>query len=109
LFRKIYANSIGITDNFYLDGLDRYGQIKLMGAFAMALREGRFSGLAHDSLVEGTIRNTISYVAQTFREKIDPTQPRTKMASLEDFYRGSTDLLEIETQPRNSRKPYPAA
>jgi hypothetical protein len=34
----------------------------------MALREGPFSGPAYDSLVEGTIRNTISYVAQTFWE-----------------------------------------
>jgi hypothetical protein len=42
------------------------------------------------------------------RRTIDPTQPRTKMTSLEDFYRGSTDPLETDTQPRNSRKPYPA-
>ena len=73
---KVYANSIGITDDFYLDGLDRHGRIKLMGAFAMALREGRFSGSAHAPLVESTIRNTISYVAQTFREndRSNPTK-----------------------------------
>ena len=42
---------------------------------------------------------------------IDPTQPRTKMASLEDFYRGFIDPSErTETQPKNSRRPlYPAA
>ena len=105
---KIYANSIGITDDFYLDGLKSFGRIKLMGAFAMALREGRFSGPAHDSLVQGTIRNTIPMWLRPSRRTIDPTQPRTKMTSLEDFYRGSTDPLETDTQPRNSRKPYPA-
>jgi hypothetical protein len=49
-----------------------------MGAFAMALREGRFSRPAHDSLVEGTIRITISYVAQTFRFRENDRSNPTK-------------------------------
>jgi hypothetical protein len=46
-----------------------------MGAFAMALREGRFSRTNHAPLVEGTIRNSISFVASTFREndRVNPT------------------------------------
>ena len=72
---KLYTESIGCDDPF-LDGLDKASKIKLMGAFAMALREGRYSRRAHDTLVEATIRNTISYVAQTFREEGRPNPTR---------------------------------
>ena len=71
----MYTQSIECFDPF-LDGFDRANKIKLMGAFAMALREGRYSGPAHDTLVEGTIRNAISYVAQTFREEGRPNPTR---------------------------------
>jgi hypothetical protein len=37
---------------------------------------------------------------------IDPTQPRMKMASLEDFDHGSIDPSDTEIQPKNNRKPY---
>jgi hypothetical protein len=37
------AESIGIGDGFFLDGFSRPNRIKLMGAFAVALHEGRFS------------------------------------------------------------------
>jgi hypothetical protein len=43
-----------------------------MGAFAMALREGRFSKRTHAPLAEGTIRNTILFVASTFRDNDRP-------------------------------------
>ena len=38
----------------------------------MALREGRFSRSAHDTLAESTIRNTISFVGTTFRQNGHP-------------------------------------
>ena len=66
-----YLESIG-TDDHYLDNFTRPQRIKLMGAFAMALRGGRFSGPAYDTLAEGTIRSAISYVASTFRENDRP-------------------------------------
>lgn len=42
----------------------------------MALRQARFSRATYDTLVEGTIRSAISYVAQTFREndRSNPTR-----------------------------------
>jgi len=64
----MWAESVGLGDDIFLDGFERADRIKLMGAFAMALREGRFSGQAHDSLAEGTVRNSISYVASSFRD-----------------------------------------
>jgi hypothetical protein len=73
---ECYCVSIGITDDVYLDGLDRHERIKLMGAFAMALRERRFSRPADAPLAEKTVRNTVSYVAQAFREndRSNPTR-----------------------------------
>jgi hypothetical protein len=65
---KEYCDSIGLIDDYYLDHFTRGQRIKLVGAFAMAMRGARFSGPAYDSLAEGTIRSAVSYVASTFRE-----------------------------------------
>ena len=39
-----------------------------MGAFATALREGRFSNTAHGTFAESTVTGAISHVSSTFRE-----------------------------------------
>ena len=48
----------------------------------MALRGGRFSGPAYDTLVEGTIRGAISYVAQTFRDNDRPNPTKDEDGEL---------------------------
>ena len=48
----------------------------------MAMRCGRFSGPSFDSLAEGTIRSTISYVAQTFRENGRPNPTKDEDGEL---------------------------
>ena len=65
-----YCLSIGLNDT-YLDGFDKHQRIKLMGAFAVAMREGRFSG-DYGTLAEGTVRGSISYVVSSFRENGRP-------------------------------------
>lgn len=77
-----YANSIGIKNDYYLDKLSKPHRIKLMGAFAMALREGRFSAQHHEILAETTIRGTISYVASTFRDNDRPNPTRDEDGEL---------------------------
>jgi hypothetical protein len=62
-----YNSCIG-NNNLFLESFSKHQQIKFIGAFALALREGRFSGPAYDRLVESTIAGTISYVCATFRE-----------------------------------------
>jgi hypothetical protein len=62
-----YLGTISIGHNVFLDSFTRSQQNKIIGAFAMALREGRFSSAAHDTLALETIRNTISDIA-TFKE-----------------------------------------
>ena len=61
-----YCASVGCTDLF-MDRLSRQERILMLGAFGMAVREGRFSGERHGVLAEGTVRGTISNVVQTFR------------------------------------------
>ena len=39
------------------------------GSICMAMRRARFSGPSYDTLAEGTVRSTISFVAQTFRNQ----------------------------------------
>ena len=39
-----------------------------MGAFVMAMREGRFSRQSHGPLADSTIRGTISYIFSSFRD-----------------------------------------
>ena len=44
----------------------------------MAMRGGRFSGPAYDTLAEGTTRGAVSYVASTFRENHQSNPTRDK-------------------------------
>ncbi len=69
-----YCKSIGLY-NTYLDGFDKHQKIKLMGAFATALREGRFSRDC-GQLAKGTVQSSISYVVSTFWEngRANPTK-----------------------------------
>jgi hypothetical protein len=49
-----------------MDSLSKQEQILLLGAFAMAVRNKRFSDSCFNTLAEGTGRGTISNVVQTF-------------------------------------------
>ena len=78
-----WCDSVGLIDDVFLDDIDNKGQrIRLVGAFAMAMREARFSGPAYDSLVESTIRNTISFVASSFRENDRPNPTKDEDGEL---------------------------
>ena len=77
-----WCDSVGITEDKCLDGCTKPQRIKLMGAFSMALRGGRFSGQAYDTLAEGTVRGAISYVAQTFRDNDRPNPTKDEDGEL---------------------------
>jgi hypothetical protein len=62
-----YCSWIGLKDPF-LDNFTHHSRIKLLGAFAMAMREAQFSRPSHVQLVKGSITSAISQVSQTFRE-----------------------------------------
>jgi hypothetical protein len=67
-----YLESIGLGHDIFLDSFTRSQRNKILGAFALALREGRFSRASHDTLAVGTIRNSILDVCATFRENGRP-------------------------------------
>jgi hypothetical protein len=62
-----YNKFIGNNDLF-LKSFSQHQQIKLIGAFALALHEGQFSGPAYDKLVESTVSGTVQYACVTFKE-----------------------------------------
>ena len=65
-------NSSRIGQDVFLDSFTRSQQNKIIGAFAMALRQGQFLGPAYDTLALGTIQNTTSDISLTFRENGQP-------------------------------------
>ena len=62
-----YCGCIGLGDTL-LNDFPRSAKIKLLGAFAVAMREAQFSGPSHDRLAHGSVASSISHVCQTFRE-----------------------------------------
>jgi hypothetical protein len=94
-----YLQSIGIYNDKFLDKSPQPQRTFLIGAFAMALREGRFSGSAYDSLATGTITNTISSVAQTFQEN------GRRNPSLDDDRKHSVLLSRLYRAFWNTDKP----
>ena len=52
--------------DIYMDELDQQDRIIILGAFAIAVRSGRFLHERHEPLAEGTVKNTISSVVQAF-------------------------------------------
>jgi hypothetical protein len=67
-----YLGTISIGHNVFLNSFTRSQQNKIIGAYAMALREGQFSLAAHDTLALGTIWNRILDISATFRENGQP-------------------------------------
>ena len=78
-----YCKSIGCNNPF----LDRFSQIEqnlMFGAFAMAIREDRFSKDCTEPLVEGTVWGAISHLVQAFWEsgQQNPTKDTDNMLSI---------------------------
>jgi hypothetical protein len=62
-----YCGWIGLSDPF-LNNIPRTSRIKLIGTFAVAMCDARFSGPSYDRLAHGSVTSAISHVCQTFRE-----------------------------------------
>jgi len=63
-----YCDSVGIDRNYFLDGMPRQHKLAIIGAFAVAIREGRFLRQSDAPLAKTTVSNTVIAVAATFRE-----------------------------------------
>jgi len=73
-----YCKSIGLDSDIFLDRLSRENRHKIIGAFAVALREGQFSKSTSTTLGIKTVRGSIDHVVATFRDTIVKTQPLTQ-------------------------------
>ncbi len=63
-----YCDSIRLGGNYFLDEMHRQHQIEIIGAFAVAVRQGQFSQKGDDPLAKSTVSNAINAVAVAFRE-----------------------------------------
>ena len=63
-----YCDSVGIDRIYFLVGMPRQHKLAIIGAFAVAIREGRFSRQSDAPLAKNTVSNTVNAVAATFRE-----------------------------------------
>jgi hypothetical protein len=63
-----YARSIGIKEDLFFENFTREHKHIIIGAFAMSVREARFSRASHELLAAGTVKDTVQYVCATFRE-----------------------------------------
>ncbi len=65
-----YCSSIGLDENYFLNGMPRQHRIAIMGAFAVAIREGRFLRPGDGPLAKKSVKGSINAVAATFQEKV---------------------------------------
>ena len=67
-----------------MDQLTQNEQISMLGAFAMAVREGQLLRDCQKLLVEGTVRGAVSHVVQTFRAagRQNPTKDNDRELSI---------------------------
>jgi hypothetical protein len=61
-----HTKSIGIKKDHYLTNFSREQKYVLIRAFAMAVREARFSKPTHKRLAAYTVRDTAQFVCATF-------------------------------------------
>jgi hypothetical protein len=63
-----YCKSIGLGDNLFLKDMCQTHRINIIGGFAMAVCQGRFSCPCDAPLAESTVSDTLNHVAAVFRE-----------------------------------------
>jgi hypothetical protein len=65
-----YCKSIGLGDNLFLKDMSQTHRIKIIGGFAVAVRQGQFSRQCHAPLAESTVSDTLNHVAAVFRGNV---------------------------------------
>ena len=89
--------------------LDSFSQVEwnlLLGAFAMAVREGWFSRDCSEPLVEGTVHGTISHVAQAFWEWGRQNPTKDADTCLASFYQGSSGPIGTTIPRKCNKRPF---
>jgi hypothetical protein len=74
-----YLGIIGVVDDPFLDSFSRFQRIRILSAFAHAIREGRFCDGAHRKTVKSeSVRSALDCVSQVFKlaDRADPRLDR---------------------------------
>jgi hypothetical protein len=61
-----WCEQVGLGHDLFLDGSSKQHRIDIMGAFAVAIRDGWFSRRDDDPLAQKTVNDTLNFVAATF-------------------------------------------
>jgi hypothetical protein len=105
---KEYILSIGIKNNLFLENFSREHRHIIIGVFAMAVREARFSRASHERLAAGTVKDTMQFVcANFFKTMGTKTHPSTTTGSLHSFYSENLGHSKILIQKKSTKKQYP--
>ncbi|MGH7973956.1 MAG: hypothetical protein ACREBR_00420, partial [bacterium] len=83
---KQWLSGIGQQDDVFLDEFNMHKKHLLLGGFAAAVREGRFSSTRHTLLGESTVRSTVDHIAQTYRAHHRRDQGTMKKDGWHSFY-----------------------
>jgi hypothetical protein len=92
---KNYLKSISINSNPFLENFTTFQRNKILGAFAHALRDGRFYKNKREVKAE-TITSTIDCMAQTYPDSI-------KTDNLHSFYYDKFEDTRNLTLPKNNK------
>ena len=99
---KLYIKSIAIHDDDFLEQFTIFQRNKIMGAFAQALRDGRFYKTGKESKQKQLEPPSIAWHRPTVWP-IDPIQGSTKMDDLHSFYFDSYEDIRSSTLPQNNK------
>jgi hypothetical protein len=100
---KEYTCSIGIKEDLVLKNFSREHRHIIIGAFAMVVREARFSRASHEQLATGTVKDTVQYVCVGTQ-----THPSTTTGCLHSFYSKNLGRSKIRIQKKRIKKQYPS-
>jgi len=102
------TRSIGIKEDLFLENFSREHRHIIIGAFAMAVREARFSRASHERLAAGTVKDTVQYVCTTFQEKGYPNPSIDDDGLPDSFYSENLGRSKIRIRKKIIKKQYPS-
>ncbi len=101
---KEYIESIRIKNDDYLENFTREQRHTIIGAFALALQEARFSKPNYERLAAETVSSTVQYVCRSFQEQGYQTHLLTRTDALHLFYSKNLGHSKTPTQPKDIKQ-----
>jgi len=81
-----YCGTIGLGDNLFLEDMSQIHRIKIIGDFAVAVHQGKFSCPRDAPLAESTVSDTLTMWLRSTGKMGTATQNRMSSVTSHDFY-----------------------